>query len=174
MVREWHEGREQSIWPAYEMEGNPRKLGDPLLPGFFSFNVTFGHQRSWDTWLPSCNGSHVRSKKLETEQASTPSVIFSLSNFPPTVYSFFFTYISSFCFVFFNPLHLLYWICFSQRPFHLANGRLFLPSPPRWCLIVNSHNKDLSVFISILPFLMSNQRYHSWITSCFCEGSSNI
>lgn len=145
MVREWHEGREQSIWPAYEMEGNPRKLGDPLLPGFFSFNVTFGHQRSWDTWLPSCNGSHVRSKKLETEQASTPSVIFSLSNFPPTVYSFFFTYISSFCFVFFNLLHLLYWICFSQRSFHLANGRLFLPSPPRWCLIVNSHNKDLSV-----------------------------
>lgn len=34
MVREWHEGRECSIWRAYEMEGNPRKLGDPLLPGF--------------------------------------------------------------------------------------------------------------------------------------------
>lgn len=34
-------GRERSIWPAYEMEGNPRKLSDPLLPGFFPFNVAF-------------------------------------------------------------------------------------------------------------------------------------
>lgn len=59
------ERREQSIWPAYEMEGNPRKVGDPLLPGFSLFNVAFGHQRSRDTWTPSCNRSHVRSEKLE-------------------------------------------------------------------------------------------------------------
>lgn len=39
------ERREQSIWPAYEMEGNPRKVGDPLLPGFSLFNVAFGHQK---------------------------------------------------------------------------------------------------------------------------------
>lgn len=34
MARRRHEGQEQRIWLAYEMEGNPRKLGDPLLPGF--------------------------------------------------------------------------------------------------------------------------------------------
>lgn len=34
-------GREWSIWSAYEIEGNPRKLGDPLLPGFSLSNVAF-------------------------------------------------------------------------------------------------------------------------------------
>lgn len=74
-MREQHEGREWSIWPAYEMEGNPRKLSDPLLPGFSLFNVAFGHQRSRDTWLPSRNGSHVRSEELGmAERASMLSI----------------------------------------------------------------------------------------------------
>lgn len=70
------------------MEGNPRKLSDPLLPGFSLFNVAFGHQRSGDTWLPSRNGSHVTSEKLGmAERASMlsrpcPSVIFPLSILP--------------------------------------------------------------------------------------------
>lgn len=34
-------GREWSIWSAYEIEGNPRKLRDPLLPGFSLSNVAF-------------------------------------------------------------------------------------------------------------------------------------
>lgn len=75
-----------------DMRGESRASGQHMrwkgIPGnlvthfflVFSFNVVFGHQRSWDTWLPSRNGSHVRSKKLEPEQASMPS-IYVLCNF---------------------------------------------------------------------------------------------
>lgn len=52
-----------SIWPAYEMmRGNPKKLSDPLLPVSLPFNVSLGHQRNGDAWLPSPNGSRVRSE----------------------------------------------------------------------------------------------------------------
>ena len=41
----------------------------------FPFNVVFGLQRSRDTWLPSRNGSHVRSEKLRTYE---PESMFSI------------------------------------------------------------------------------------------------
>lgn len=123
------ERREQSIWPAYEMEGNPRKVGDPLLPGFSLFNVAFGHQRSRDTWTPSCNRSHVRSEKLEmnVHPCSPSMLLFNfLSILPPFVYNpvFFFTL----CFVFFN----LFTCSLSEfnpiRKMHLYASQSFLSS----------------------------------------------
>lgn len=136
MVREWHKGRERSIWPAYEMEGNPRKLGDPLLPGFSLFNVAFGHQRSRDTWLPSHNGSHVRSEKRGTDERASmlaiygtlsfsPSVIFHLL---PTVYFLylvlhFILVLASHAFFFKPPTTL------SSEPFFMSRTTCSLPIP---------------------------------------------
>lgn len=72
-------------------KGIPGNLVTHFFP-VFSFNVAFGHQSSRDTWLPSRNGSHVRSEQLGTDQrASTLSFsvlcnFLSLSNPPPTLY----------------------------------------------------------------------------------------
>lgn len=64
------------------LKGIPGNLVTHFFP-VFPFNVAFGHQRSGDTWLPSCNGSHVRSEKLRTdEHAPMPSIsIHVLCNF---------------------------------------------------------------------------------------------
>lgn len=77
MAREGHEGRNGASGQHMRWKGIPGNL----VTHFFlvsPFNGVFGHQRSRDTWLPSRNGSHVRSERHTDDRASLLSTYASV------------------------------------------------------------------------------------------------
>lgn len=77
-AKESHEGSRRGLWwsrrwcgegqPAEHLVGiwdderESQETQWPTSSCFSAFNVLLGHQRNGDTWLPSPNGSHMRSE----------------------------------------------------------------------------------------------------------------
>lgn len=94
-------------------KGIPGNLVTHFFLVFLFSNVAFGHQRSGDTWLPSCNGSHVRSEKLNGHPCAPSMPLFNfLFQYFSTSSTFLFPFPCFSVLSFFLPLFDLFVFCF--------------------------------------------------------------